>query len=308
MSRPRLEWEAVVVGGGPAGLAAGLQLSRAGLRTALLERGALGGQAGRLRLIENAPGWPDGISGRRLMSTWVRQARGWGLKTLRGELVELRPGQGAQRLLLADGRSLSARSVVLATGARFKPLPVPGVERLLGRGVFHAAFDAPGDFRGEAVAVVGGGEAAVHQAVHLARTARRVIVAARGPLSAHRLLCSRLAAFPNAEVRRGRVVRVEGRREVEAIVLRDDRRARARLPVSAVFVLIGAEASPWARWDGRPGVFVAGDARGAIERQVTVAAGDGMAAAVRAMRWLRERPSDARGSAPSTFRQARGRP
>ncbi|MDD5304814.1 MAG: NAD(P)/FAD-dependent oxidoreductase, partial [Elusimicrobia bacterium] len=181
-------------------------------------------------------------------------------------------------------------SVVLATGARFKTLKAPGAGRLRGRGVFHAAFDAPGDFRGRAVAVVGGGEAAVHQAIHLAGRARRVIVVARGPLSAHRLLLSRLAALPNVEIRRGRVVRVEGRERVSAIVLRDDSGARARLPVAAVFVLIGAQASAWASLDKHPGVFVAGDARGGIERQVAVASGDGMAAAVRALRWFRERP------------------
>lgn len=289
MSRAPLDWEAIVVGGGPAGLAAGLQLSRAGLRTALLERGDLGGQARRLSLIENAPGWPEGISGRRLMSTYLRQAREWGLKTLRGELVSLRPGAGASSLRLADGRRLSARSVVLATGARFKTLRAPGAGRLRGRGVFHAAFDAANCWRGRAVAVIGGGEAAVHQAIALAASARRVILVARSPLSAHRLLLSRLAAAPNVEVRRARVVRVEGRSRVSAIALRDERGERARLPVSAVFVLIGAGASPWARLDGRPGVFVAGDARGDVERQVAVASGDGMAAAVRVLRWLRER-------------------
>jgi thioredoxin reductase (NADPH) len=263
-----------------------MQLSRAGLRTALIERGALGGQARRLSLIENAPGWPAGISGRRLMSTYVRQARQWGLTTLRGELVSLLPGPGSQSLRLADGRRLSSRSVVLATGAHFKTLRVPGAGRLRGRGVFHAAFDSPADWRGRAVAVVGGGEAAAHQAVHLAGRARRVIVVARGPLRAHRLLLSRLAALPNVEIRRGRVLRVEGRDRVSAIVLREDRGARVRLPVSAVFVLIGAEASPWARLDGIPGVIVAGDARGGIERQVAVAAGDGMAAAVRILRLM----------------------
>lgn len=288
MSRSPLDWEAIVVGGGPAGLAAGLQLSRAGLRTALLERGTLGGQARRLNLIENAPGWPGGISGRRLMSTYVRQARAWGLKTLKGELVSLSPGCDSQSLRLADGRRLAARSVVLATGASFKPLQAPGAERLRGRGVFHAAFDAPAKWRGRDVAVIGGGEAAVHQAIQLAGRARRVIVVARGRLGAHRLLLSRLAARPNVEVRRGRVIRVEGRKHVSAIVLRDERGPSVRLPVSAVFVLIGAQASPWARLDGRPGVFVAGDARGAVERQVAVAAGDGMAAAVRALRWFRE--------------------
>lgn len=281
------DYEAVVVGGGPAGLAAGLQLSRAGVRTALIERGVLGGQARRLSLIENAPGWPGGISGRRLMDAYARQARGWGLRTLKGELVSLRAEPGAARLRLADGRRLAARSVVLATGARFKPLRVPGAERLAGRGVFHAAFDAPAAWRGRAVAVVGGGEAAVHQAVALARSARRVFLVARGPLSAHRLLLARLAAAKNVEVRRGKVVRVEGRSRVAAVLVRDGRAPAERLPVSSVFVLIGAGASPWARLDGRPGVFVAGDARGRVERQVAVAAGDGMAAAVRALRALR---------------------
>lgn len=286
MSRAAPVWEAAVVGGGPAGLAAGLQLSRAGLRTVLLERRALGGQACRLPLIENAPGWPGGVSGPRLMAAYVRQARSWGLKTVRGELAALRPGSRAQRLTLADGRRLSALSVVLATGACFKPLKAPGAERLRGRGVGHAAFDEACSWRGRDVAVIGGGEAAVHQAVHLARAARSVALIARGPLKAHRLLLSRLAARPNVAVRRGRVLRVEGRGRVSGLVLSGGERLKA----SAVFVLIGAQASPWARYASRPGVFVAGDARGGLERQVAVAAGDGMAAAMRAMRWLRERP------------------
>lgn len=281
------DWEAVVVGGGPAGLAAGLQLSRAGARTVLVERGELGGQARRLSRIENAPGWPGGVSGRRLMDAYARQAREWGLSTLRGEVVSLSAPGGVCRLRLADGRRLAARSVVLATGARFKTLRAPGARRLLGRGVFHAAFDEAPAWRGLDVAVVGGGEAAVHQAVALARSARTVALVARGELSAHRLLLSRLAAAKNVSVQRGRVLRVEGRERVSAVVVRDGRGPARRLPVSAVFVLIGAGPSPWARLDGRPGVFVAGDARGRLERQVAVAAGDGVAAAMRALRGLR---------------------
>ncbi len=286
MSRGARPWEAAVVGGGPAGLAAGLQLSRAGLRTVLLERGVLGGQARRLSVIENAPGWPGGVSGSRLMSAYVRQARAWGLKTVRGELSGLRSGARSQRLTLADGRRLSARAVVLATGARFKDLKAPGAGRLRGRGVGHAAFEEAGSRRGQDVAVIGGGEAAIHQAVHLARSARSVFLVARGPLKAHRLLLARLAARPNVEVRRERVLRVVGRERVTALVLSGGE----RLKVSAAFVLIGAQASPWARFAARPGVFVAGDARGGLERQVAVAAGDGMAAAMRAQRWLRGRP------------------
>lgn len=279
----------MVVGGGPAGLAAGLQLARAGRRTAIVERGDIGGQARRLESIENLPGWPGGVSGRSLMLLWERQARGWGLKPVKGELVALRGRAGAFSLRLSDGRLLSARAVVLAPGARFKTLGIPGERRLFGKGVHHAAFDDAPRWLGRAVAVIGGGEAAVHQAIHLSRWARRVALIARGPLRAHRLLLTRLAACSNVAVERGRVTRVVGRGRVSALIVREGGGVR-RLPVSAVFVLVGAEASAWARRAATPGVFLAGDARGAVERQVTVAAGDGMAAAVRAMRWLQERP------------------
>jgi thioredoxin reductase (NADPH) len=289
-TRTERDWEVVVVGGGPAGLAAGLQLARAGRRTALVERGALGGQARRLSCLENVPGWPAGVPGRKLMSLWARQACGWGLKPVKGDVSALRSRRGAFVVRFSDGRSLEAQAVVLAPGASFKRLGVPGERRLFGKGVQHAAFDEAPRWRGRVVAVVGGGEAAVHQAVHLARWARRVVLVARGPLRAHRLLTARLAACPNVEIMSGRVARIEGRDRVEALVFRGGDGRILRLPVSAVFVLIGAEASPWARRAPAAGVFLAGDARGTVERQVAVAAGDGMAAAVRALRWLQERP------------------
>ncbi|MFI5349497.1 MAG: NAD(P)/FAD-dependent oxidoreductase [Elusimicrobiota bacterium] len=283
---PVSDWEVVVVGGGPAGLAAGLQSARAGRRTALIERGAMGGQARRLSSLENVPGWPGGVSGSRLMSLWARQARAWGLSPVKGTVTGLRRRGGAFAVRLADGRFLTARAVVLAPGAAFKRLGVPGERRLFGNGVHHGAFDEAPRWRGRVVAVAGGGEAAVHQAVHLARWARRVVLIARGPLRAHRLLLERLAACPNVEILEGRIARVEGRARVESLAVRGgDGRIRF-LPVSALFVLIGAEASPWARRAAEPGVFLAGDARGCVERQVTVAAGDGMGAAVRALRWL----------------------
>lgn len=279
-----------MVGGGPAGLAAGLQSARAGRRTVLVERGTLGGQARRLSFLENVPGWPGGVTGRKLMSLWIRQARAWGLKPMKGSVSALRRGRGAFDVRFSDGRSLKARAVVLAPGASFKKLGVPGERRLFGKGLHHAAFEEAPRWRGRVVAVVGGGEAAVHQAVHLARWARRVVLVARGPLRAHRLLLARLDARPNVEILRGRVARIEGRSRVESIAVRGGDGRIRRLPVSAAFVLIGAEASPWARRAAAAGVFLAGDARGAVERQVTVAAGDGMAAAVRALRWLQERP------------------
>ena len=283
------DWEVVVVGGGPAGLAAGLQLARAGRRTALVERGPLGGQARRLSSLENVPGWPGGVSGRELMSLWIRQARGWGLEPMKGEVAGLSRGRRTFAVRLADGRALKTQAVVLAPGAIFKKLGVPGERRLFGKGVQHAAFDDAPRWRDRDVAVVGGGEAAVHQAVHLARWARQVVLVARGPLRAHRLLLTRLAACSNVEIMTGRVERIEGRQRVESLAVRGEGGRLIHRPLAGVFVLIGAEASPWARRAAVEGVFLAGDARGSVERQVTVAAGDGMAAAVRALRWLQER-------------------
>jgi thioredoxin reductase len=224
------------------------------------------------------------------MSLWARQARAWGLKPLKGDVAGLRRRRGTFDVRLADGRALKTRAVVLAPGASFKRLGVPGERRLFGKGVQHAAFDRAPVWRGRDVAVVGGGEAAVHQAVHLARWARRVVLVARGKLRAHRLLMTRLADCPNVEILSGVVARIEGRSRVESLIVLDGDGRTRRLRLSAVFVLIGAEASPWARRARAAGVFLAGDARGAVERQVTVAAGDGMAAAVRALRWLQERP------------------
>ena len=280
-------WDVVIVGGGPAGIAAGLQLARAGRRTTLVERAMVGGQARRLDHIENLPGWPKGVSGRGVMRLWERQARRWGLGTVTGDAVSVRKSEGAFKVRLADGRCLSAGAVVLAPGACFKTLGVPGERRLFGKGVTHGAFDDAPRWSHRVVAVVGGGETAVHQAIHLARWARRVELIARGPLRAHDLLLRRLRDCANVSVQSGRVVRILGKNKVCAVVVRQDGQDR-RLGVSAVFVLIGAQASAWVRRSVRPGVFVAGDARGAIERQVAVAAGDGMAAAVRAMRWLQE--------------------
>jgi thioredoxin reductase (NADPH) len=224
-----------------------------------------------------------------LMSLWARQACDWGLKPVRGDVAGLGRRRGAFDVRLADGRSLKAQAVVLAPGAIFKKLGVPGERRLFGKGVQHAAFDEAPRWRGRVVAVVGGGEAAVHQAIHLAHWARQVVLVARGSLRAHRLLLTRLAACSNVEILAGRVERIEGRDRVESLAVHGEDGRMSRLPLSAVFVLIGAEASPWARRAHVEGVFLAGDARGSVERQVTVAAGDGMAAAVRALRWLQER-------------------
>ncbi|OGS32552.1 MAG: hypothetical protein A3J82_07960, partial [Elusimicrobia bacterium RIFOXYA2_FULL_69_6] len=214
-------WEAAIVGGGPAGLTAGLQLSRAGFRVILVERDGLGGEARWLESVENYPGFPRGVAGRALMSLWVRQARRWGLRTLRARVLSVARAPGGYSLRLEPGPRLRARSVVYCPGAVFKDLGLRGEARFLGRGLRHAAFGRAGRWRGRTVAVAGGGEAAAHQALALARQARRVHLLCRGArLKAHRLLLRRLQDEPRVVVSRGvRVTGLRGRRRLEALEL-----------------------------------------------------------------------------------------
>ncbi len=285
----REAWEAVVIGGGPAGLAAGMHLSRAGYRTLLIERARLGGRAGLLDLIENYPGFPEGISGRALMDLWARQARRWGLAVRRAEALGIRRSEGGFAVSLAQGPSARARAVVFCPGASFKRLGGEG--RLWGKGVYDAALGRAYGFRGRLVAVVGGGEAAAHQALLLARHARRVYLICRsGRIKAHRLLLRRLASCPRVVFFPGtRVEGLLGGRRLEGVRLSSRDGARpGRLKVSALFVLIGQEAAPCPLGAGKgaPGFFTAGDASGGISRQVAVAGGDGLRAAMRCIRYL----------------------
>lgn len=293
-----LPWEAVVVGGGPAGLAAGLHLARAGYRVLLAEKDRLGGQARLLGRIENYPGFPDGIDGGRLMDRWVRQARRWGLKTLRAEVGTVTRSHGGFGVRLPGGRKLPARCVVFCPGAAFQELGLPGERRLRGRGVFHAACaDAP-RWRGKTVAVAGGGEAAAHQALALARHARRVYLFCRADkLKAHRLLLRRLRLAPRVlKVLGATVCGLRGRRRLEAVDV-VGLQGRLRLDLDALFVLVGKSpaALPFPAGRVPRGFFVAGDAAGEAFRQVAVASGEGIKAAMRCIAFL----EGARGVAQS---------
>ncbi|MDD5657716.1 MAG: FAD-dependent oxidoreductase [Elusimicrobia bacterium] len=281
-----MEWEVIIVGGGPAGLAAGMHLARAGYRALLVERDRLGGQARGLGVVENYPGFPAGIDGGRLMDMWVRQARRWGLKTASGEVRSIKRSGSGFRV----GRGLRACCVIYCPGAAFRTLGLPGEKRLRGRGVFHAAFEADFRWRGRAAAVVGGGEAAVHQALALARQTRRVSLVCRGGgLKAHRLLLRRLAFSRVTTILGARVAALEGKKRLKAVLLTGER-GRLRLAVDALFVLIGKRGAV-SPFPGRPpaGFFTAGDAQGGAFRQIAVASGSGIKAAMRAIAFLESR-------------------
>ncbi|MBI5239692.1 MAG: FAD-dependent oxidoreductase [Elusimicrobia bacterium] len=285
-------WEVAIVGGGPAGLTAGLQLARAGYRAVLLERAGLGGQARWLGRIENYPGFPRGVDGGSLMSRWVRQARTWGLRTARADVRAVARTSGGFSLRLASGRVLRACAVVYCPGAGFNDLGLRGEGRFRGRGLLHAVSGSVADWRGRTVAVAGGGEAAAHQALALARQARRVHLLCRGErIKAHRLLLRRLRGEPRIALMRGVEVRgLQGGRRLQALDLSAPG-GRLRLPVDALFVLVGKSAAPLPFPSRRlpPGFFVAGDASGEPFRQVVVAAGEGMKAAMRCAAFLERR-------------------
>ncbi|MFA5138583.1 MAG: FAD-dependent oxidoreductase [Elusimicrobiota bacterium] len=273
-----MRYDIIVVGGGPAGLTAGFYLSRAGFKTLLIERKAVGGQAAEIPMVVNYPGFPKGISGRDLMRRLAEQARGYGLKIKKGEVTAV----GVPRVRLKNGRPLSCRAVVLATGSKFKDLNVPGEKRLQGRGVYHAAWGQASRFKGQVVGVAGGGETAAHQALALAEHAKRVVMFVRGKeIRAISPLSAGVRRNTRIDVRHGVVVRrMIGEGRLEAVETTE-----GRMQLDALFVLVGKEPCfPAFRRGAR--LFFAGDAKPGNFKQVAVAAADGMFAAMACERYL----------------------
>jgi thioredoxin reductase (NADPH) len=284
-------FDAVIIGGGPAGLAAGTHLARAGYSALLIERQNLGGQARGLERIENYPGFPRGVSGAKLMDLWLEQAKRWKLKTKPGEAVSISRGaDGIFSVRLKNRGALYSRSVLWCAGAAFCRLDVPGENKLLGRGVWNTCDEAP-SCAGLTAAVVGAGEAAVQQAIILARKADRVYLVTRsGKLKAHKLLLARLSRSGAVRLPGFSVSRLLGKSRLETVELISVSGPRQvkKLEVSALFTLIGKEPHGIpAAWRRKPaGFFEAGDCAAGIFRQVAVAGGDGIRAAMRCIRYL----------------------
>ena len=225
------------------------------------------------------------------MERWVRQALRWGLRARRARVCGVSRWNGGFKVRTSKGRVFKTRSVLCCMGGKFKSLSVPGEERLLGRGVYHGAFEEMPKFCGKVVAVAGGGEAAVHQAIGLSRHARSVYLIHRGDrLKAHRFLRERLSLRPNVFCVFGTEIRtLEGERKLRRVWVRDLKAGTCRpLAADALFVLIGKEAASLPRLGRRrpAGLFLAGDADGSAFRQVAVAGGEGIKAAMECIRYL----------------------
>src|SRR4051812_48685113 len=305
-------YDLVIVGGGPAGLAAAVYGASEGLKTVLVEREAPGGQAGQSSRIENYLGFPTGLSGSDLARRAVDQARRLGAELLTiQDAVGLR-AEGAGRIVeLSGGSSLSANCVLVASGVSYRQLTVPGLERLTGKGVYYgAAITEARSCQDQHVVVIGAANSAGQAAVFFSRYAGRVTMLVRGPSlekSMSSYLIEQIAALPNIDVRTGaQAVAAEGDGHLDTLTIRDVNGERDE-KVDAAFVFIGA--APRTEWlegvvardefgfilaglDAKaatwplkrdpflletsvPGVFVAGDVRARSMKRVASAVGEG---------------------------------
>ena len=259
-------FDLAIVGGGPAGLAAGVYGASEGLKTVIVERRAPGGQAGLSSRIDNYLGFPSGLSGNDLARRAVAQARRFGAEILAPqEVVQVR-SQGPYRVItLADGGELSCHAIVIASGVQWRKLDVPGIERLRGAGVYYGAAPTEAlSCREEDVYIVGGANSAGQAAIHFARYAKNVVMLVRGEslgATMSQYLIHDIEQTPNIRVDFGvQVVGVHGTEKLEAISIACGRSGSVdRLPATSLFVFIGA--APRTEWlDG----YVERDDRGFI--------------------------------------------
>lgn len=297
--------DVVIIGGGPAGMTAGLYTSRAGLKNLIVERGGFGGQMVNARLVENYPGFPDGIAGLELGSLMQEQALRYGLQTMFAEVTDLTPGP-THRVLTSEG-NLEARAVIIAAGSQYRRLNVPGEKEFLGRGVSYCATCDGFFFRDQRVAVVGGGDTAIADALELAEITGEVyVIHRRDQLRAGHVLQQRAMNHPKLRFIWDTVVEeVAGDQMVNGLKLRNVRTGKQdRLAINGIFVAVGIvpNSRPFAGVletdeagsiavdenlsTSVPGVYAAGDIRQNSPRQIASAVGDGVIAALSAARYI----------------------
>jgi len=272
----------------------------------LIERGIIGGQITNAERVENYPGFSKGISGIQLGRLIHEQATSYGLKTLLAEVTKVEPNLRRNLVSTSEGNFI-ADSIIIASGSQFRKLGVPGEERFIGRGVSYCATCDGPLFKDKPVAVIGGGDTAITEALYLSKFASSVkVIHRRNQLRATAILQERAMAEPRIEfVWDTVVIEVQGDGTVKRLMLKNTKNDRiSTLEVAGVFVAIGSRPNS-DQWRGIlaldeegyiitnelmetkiPGIFAAGDVRHNSGRQVITAAGDGATAALSAARFL----------------------
>ncbi len=302
-----MDYEAIIIGGGPAGLAAAAELAKAKRRVLLLERETFGGQVAKLEWIEDYPRDGERIEGPKLAAALVESAVT--VKMEINEVIEIESYSGCRSVTCADGKAYTAPIVIIAGGLRPKPLGIPGEKKYQGKGMIHCAFCDGGLYTNKAVAVCGGGDAGVSEALYLAKFASKVhLIEVQQQLTATSALQARAQANEKLDVRLGKKpVAIEGGDFVTGIEVEElSNGDRVKLDVYGVLVRAGFDpvtdylegilalddrgyvATNKNFVTGCEGIFAAGDIRSGSPRGVAAAVSDGIDSAAQARRFLDE--------------------
>ncbi len=299
--------EAIIIGGGPAGLTAGIYLVRAGIDAILLERVIPGGTPVNTWNVENYPGFPEGISGRELMERFTSHARNAGLSIKEFSEVEEISKNENRFFVKTPEASYESIGVIVATGTEPAKMDIPGESEFMGRGISYCATCDGAFFKNLEVAVIGGGDAAIEESLSLANIARKVyVIHRRDALRAQKVIQER--AFRNNRIEflwNKKPLEIAGKDQVEHIVVEDTKTGeRTEVKIDGVFVYVGAKPNTsflgnLVERDGAgfvetdealsaktSGVFIAGDVRKKTLRQISTAVGDGALAAVNLERYI----------------------
>jgi thioredoxin reductase (NADPH) len=301
------DYDVIIIGGGPAGLTAGIYTGRARLKALLVEKLIHGGQMMTTDFVENYPGFPEGISGSELSDRMRKQAERFGLEIVTGEVRELKLGSPAHTVVLED-RELTAGAVIISSGASYKRLGAPGEDDLTGRGVSFCATCDGALYRDQEIAMVGGGDTALSETIFLTRFAKKIhLIHRRDEFRGAKYLQEQVLNADKVQVHWNTVVEeFQGDQQgLTGLKLRDVKTGEtSTLPVTGVFVAIGI--SPNTEWlkdlvsldewgfiftdqemaTKIPGIFAAGDVRSKNLWQIATAVGDGAVAANAAEHYL----------------------
>jgi thioredoxin reductase (NADPH) len=326
-SAERNHYDLIIVGGGPAGLTAALYTAREGIDTLVVERAALGGQAAATQWLDNVPGFAEGIEGGAFADQLRRQAARFGVEMLQAQdVTQVHSRDNYHRVFTADGSEYSAHALLLATGSRYRQLGAPGEKSYIGAGIhFCATCDGP-FYKGQAVAVIGGGNSATEESLFLTKFVEKATLLVRNQLSASQILQEKVLAHPQIEVRfHTEAVEFHGQGgKLKAVTVQNNQSGETEtIHPAGVFVFIGqtpntdflaasdVQLDPWGfivtghdlvhgprplGYEARdpaaletsvPGIFSAGDVRLGSTKQVASAAGEGAAAALLIREYLK---------------------
>jgi len=303
-------YDVIIIGGGPAGLTAGLYTSRSRLKTLLIEKGFTGGQVMTTEWIENYPGFEDGISGAELSQKMEKQAVKFGLEITQGSVVKISPGDKVKKVVLEDDKEYEAKAIILATGSNPKLLKIEGEDEFRGRGVSYCATCDGAFFRGATLIVIGGGDSAVEEGLFLTKFAEKVyIVHRRDELRACKVVQERAFENPKIDFIWDSVPeKIAGDKTgVTAVHLKNVKTGeQSVIDATGIFIYVGYNPNTEflqglvklndnnyieANEDlstSAPGIYAAGDVRKKTLKQIATAVGDGATAAMAAEKYIEE--------------------